>query len=490
MKITRALKIISSLAIVASAALARADVLFIDMNNSVNEMAYAEAAAKARGERLIRIPPVTPEKAQELVEVSRTLHQAGWNKSKACAKKDSVDCQAATKAHRAAIAAKKKVASTVPRVSRATLTKYLKNIDASGARVSSVVLSGHDGNGWFGGGNGNLYDGELRAAMNSVPRLRNGVGSLYLWGCYTTTRGGLEYKWKGVFPGAKMVAGFDGRGPDDSRKANWTFLKDLMVKEKPLTEARSTADAEKLVKGLDNINNLTYGVYLDCNGSPDTLFNSQGTFKLKEEMAKCPTLDQPKTIERFWCYQEARPGCEDVPADTTGGELRKIYKYVHDTFHCDEVLTKMGSERPLPDEAMRLLFDKSVRYNLERFNRTEFKRYNDLIRQLGLGDHLLLQNLSKLTRKQWLDKINGLKAAYNELSAQMRGRDGKVDDPRVLTLGYLNAELSKVHDYRFIPEAWHDEDAEVAGSFSERFKQAWVKGKQHADRVRASRGVR
>ena len=188
---------------------AKADILFLDLNNSAQEVESAKRAARARGENVIVIPS----------SQSPVRQSAGGKK-----------------------------------INMDSIKAELRQYDQQGAKISSVVVSGHDGNGQFTGEFGTVSSDILEDAFATVPNMMQNVRSVLLWGCYTTTLGSLEGHWKSVFPNVAVFAGFDGRAPNNTRPANFSYLEGFLKQDRRLaaeTDRRKLLDVAKQIDGFN-----------------------------------------------------------------------------------------------------------------------------------------------------------------------------------------------------------------------------------------------
>jgi hypothetical protein len=333
----------------------QADILFIDTNNSPKEIEAAQKAAQKRGEKLIVFPEMRKEFTND------------------------------------------------------EFNAYLKKMDSEGKKLSSVVLSGHNGNGHFSGNFGEMTSKSLSDSFKSVPNLVSGVRSMMLWGCYTTTLGSIQNFWKKSFPQLELLAGFDGIAPANDKKAGWEYLEDVLVQEKKITQTKDEAALKKAFKGLSQINVMNAAL---CTSENFT--SHKKTFKISEAYKACSNISDQIQNE-FMCYYNAtEERCKNVPANTSSGELRKIYNLVQDNYHCNGA-TALDGQRiilPNPDTIIRLIFFENVKKNTQKLlGEINFStKLNDILKTINADKSLNWpDDISKMSRQEILGKLNNLK---------------------------------------------------------------------------------
>lgn len=310
-------------------------VLFIDTNNSAQEIKTARAAACARGESLISLPhDLTPKS-----NVSADQFKAG-----------------------------------------------LQHLKTKGMKPTSIILSGHDGGGSYSGETGYLTRKDITKTIEEFPEFKESVESLYLLGCYTGVKFEV-FSWMAAFPKLRLIGGYEGSAPLSARQAGHDYLTALMLQEKKLS---AESDSKKIQKALDavkNINMLTSAIAvhapacLDEKQNPlDFYFRSKPESGPRFEVLDSKDCVQrmkelPKNISEFNKYYN---GTSEIPADTANGPLRQIYKFFRGSEHC----FKDAQEIPSGDQVLALLFYNGYTANfgswIEKEAKDIEKRFNDL----------------------------------------------------------------------------------------------------------------
>lgn len=321
-----------------------ADILFVDVNNNPQEIKAAKAAAQIRKEKLILFP------------------------------------------------------SGSEKVSKESLKSFLGGL--KNTNVTSMVISGHDGNGNFSGRNGGVQASELKEILKSQTNLGISVRSLYLWGCYTATPGSLEFNWKDAFPNLQFVAGFDGAAPLGDKPAGQMYLKDALTKEKSLIAARDEKELGSLFKQIRGRAMVNAAV---CSG--DSFASNKKISSLKKLKEECRAEDNSKGMEVFECYAMAKVGCENPPSNTGNSPLRNYYNFLQETSHCEPMYAQIGAYRPTRDQVIRLIYYKNVVANFSRLHGEVVTEIDGALKRVNAPDDLLLGDINQLSRRELAEKI-------------------------------------------------------------------------------------
>ncbi len=336
---------------------ANADILFLDMNKAPLEIAAAKRAAAARGEKLIVIP------APGNSSSGMTIEQFG---------------------------------------------QELQLLKAQKVSLSSVVVSGHDGNGNFSGDNGSLSATHIRDAFEKAKPVGDNVRSLLLWGCYTTTPGSIEFRWKNALPNVSAVIGFDGSAPSKERLGSHTYLEDYLKREESLLKIR---DARQLAAAYNSIRNIKLmksaacinDTYLTPTTAPRTMQSILGS---------CMNVPATtKESEQFTCYFESKPGCETIPANTPQSPLRVYYNHLQATSHCNDQLLTASIYRADPDSVIRLILFDNVVTNFQKLNSGEIAHINKMLEDAQAPAELRIGDLTKMNRSDIRKLLGQVKSA-------------------------------------------------------------------------------
>lgn len=406
--------------------LASADILFLDLNDSPKEIEAAQRAAAKRGEKLIVLPTVTASQKADLQRARDEVRRTQQIQRQQCRGSRTRACEQAENAY---ISAVESVGQYQPQVNFDVLKKELESMSRNKVSLSSVIISGHDGNGSFVGSRGGLSDKEVKEAFEAASPLGNSVKSLMLWGCYTTNIGSLEYNWKKVLPGLSVIAGYDGSAPAGDKPASWNYLEDILIKEKALSQAADQRTIQQIFKSIRDINIVTSAICVN----QDIYVTPRGVKSIKKEIEGCKTLQSGQLTDKIMCYEKAEPGCEDIPSNTQSGPLRALYNEVQATKHCHSLIPS-HIRVPSGDATLRLMYDRQVRESFENRNQEGLKVLNGLLRDLSFPEKLQMKDLSKLSRKDFLAKIKDIEKEIDERSSAIKDDAGRIDDPKLLAL--------------------------------------------------------
>ena len=357
---------------------ASADILFLDLNNAPLEIAAARRAAAARGERLIVIPAD-----------GETLR--GDN-----------------------------------------LAEELAELKNQNVRLTSMVISGHDGNGAFSGTRGNLSEEEVRGALQANPPMADTIRSLLLWGCYTATPASIELVWKQAFPNLVAVAGFDGSAPLSDKPGSSTYLEDFLKIEERLTKMTDINALNSAFLTLRNVPLMTSaacvnGVFLKPGQRPRTMNQIMGECSERLARARREAGDVSSLEGRYSCYFEAAEGCEDPPANKQSSDLRSYYNEIQNTAHCSEAFEASDLHLPSPDQVIRLIYFRNVVDNFVFNYQIDIDRLNGFLDQLGAPSELKIGDLRGMTRAQIRQKYDDINNFLNGIKKPATSNMSEVD---------------------------------------------------------------
>lgn len=454
--------------LLAAASAGHGEIVFIDLNDNAKEIAAAQRAAEARGEELTIVSTVTPEQ-QKIVSDARTAYSRALStQTKSCAAGASDGCSVATAKAEKVDLDLRTTLQNVPKMNAVALGQAFAALKADGKEISTLIVSGHDGDRQLWGTYGDFDDNDLEKALLKNKPLGDTIKSFYVWGCYSATTDDFMHGWKRAFPATTMLAGFSGQAPLGSRPESGQMLEDLLEKESQL---RGETDPEKLkeifdsIRAMNDLNNPSLAVCLDRK---TVISRGHGVRTVQDDINAC---SRRSTEETHWstvyqCYLRGKPGCESIPSETDErSPLRQVYDYFQETKHCDEVLRNLGRQREITASGVRrLLFDNTVRKNFEKLHKSELEAMNHLMDTLGLPAELRVRGLGKMSRKAYLDLLKGIKNQWNLRMEEQRADDGKVRDANVIALGKYLEEIDKVESGSCVPLSWVEDDEQLKPS--------------------------
>lgn len=320
--------------------ISKGEILFFDLNDNPKEIEAAQRAAKRRNEKLIVYPSISASDKKEIESTKEELHKARSlffecsNKIGGSACKDlRANFDLARNKHNSTLEKNQ--------MNPRKLNKIMEDLKDNNTKISSIVISGHDGNGFFTGTYGNLTDNDLyRAVSNNTP-VADGVRSLLLWGCYSANIGSLLTHWKKALPQAELIAGFDDSAPLGNKPANWAYLEDVLVKEKNLTSIKDSKTLQRVLKQLNGATKMHSSICVR-----DNYADMKKSIELSQATKLCQTI-QDESAAVFKCYLHAeRPKCENPPENTSNNELRSLYNKLQSAKHCREIFDSQGISLP------------------------------------------------------------------------------------------------------------------------------------------------
>lgn len=387
-------------------------IIFIDTNMAGKEIASAEAGACARGERLIVIPK-DYKKHDELIIVYRKADQdllkCYHNKL------PSSICDAKTKKLQEAGVIMRDKILDYPSL----LKTELQQLRKTKAVVKSVIISGHDGGGAFGGDKGEFDSDKIEKVFKEYPDV-NKVESTLLLGCYTGVKHEVKI-WRTLFPDLRLVGGYDASAPMSDKPEGLEYIQELLINEKKLLEKTDQKKLEKkLFSSIKSINSLNAGIYIKpqcvANSKVDAFYyGSQNKAKGLTEFlnGECQKPEVKKEIKEIMSrYRLYYSGELNPPSDTVNGEMRKIYNKSRKLEHC---LQESNSVISL-NSVFNLLFFNGVKESFAQFYKDDLKKIEKVLKDskvIKLKDIWVptAENLKNKSRKQILDniyKIHGL----------------------------------------------------------------------------------
>lgn len=289
-----------------------ADILFVDMNNSVSELTEARREARRRGENLIVVP-----NRNQTKPVSEQLEEVLFSQA------------------------------------------------LSGDSFSTMIVSGHYGDGKFYGENHgrtqNLRYSELATIMRDpmIASIRNGVDTLILWGCYTARPRAIS-DWQGLFPQTQMIAGFNFAAPSSNTIASPRMMRNV------LKTSYDNINDRRLVSRMRDFINATEGneQYYDIVGMTNPVFITRGCYISPRignipvsRLVECP----PSMIERL-IMRRRRSYDPFVNANSSDPEIRRrarsstesgLYRFKIDSLRYGACFG-MSSQLPSTDEVISL----------------------------------------------------------------------------------------------------------------------------------------
>ncbi len=356
---------------------ARADILFLTFNLAPGEIRAVQQAADKRKEKLHVLPELSTAQKNRLNEIAKL--KAGYLKQTEKTEDDAKIEELAKKL--VELMEEEEAILNLVTVTPESLTAFLKKLNASGATLSTVILSGHDGNGKFWGGISEALTSEqIKKSFAEFPHLAESVRSVMLLGCYTTNIGSLDTYWKGLFPNVRAYAGYEQKGPLAHVAIGHDYIKAFLDRESQFAKARTKAEMLALFKKLPQIKHLFASI-----ATSQFHVSHQGSKTIEELYASCRDLGGESPFrQKFNCAYQGENECAEVPKDTKAGPLRKFYEELQANAHCREMLT-VDADHSLPkaEVVLSLIFFDNIRSNFLRNYRAELEQLDRWLAAAG-----------------------------------------------------------------------------------------------------------
>lgn len=387
---------------------ARADVLFLDVNNSPKEIEAAEKAAKKSGRKLVVVPDVDKETRARLNDLQRRSNDIQDQKIDICTKagRNTPECAQITEKYREirtafeALQAEHKIS---PSLIEAEIAKRARE----NKPFSTMIISGHDGTGEFSGVFGEITDQEISGLIAKYPTQANSLRSLHLWGCYTTSPGSLLNNWLHHFPHLSLVSGYDDQAPLNDKPYGWKYLAGVLEKEDELMQATDAKKLQRLLKQIPGANQTHAAIYA-CGS-----FASNGDYyELADLALKCDNFisEVKRLADPYLCFKNAKePGCENPPDQTSQGPVREFYEALHKADACRNLeigdWDNMDFNR---DEVLRLIFYKEVKVNFARIYGKDLEEIDQYMDKMGVDPKARFKNVGEMSRKEMMEAMEAL----------------------------------------------------------------------------------
>jgi hypothetical protein len=346
-------------------------VMFVDMNNAGLEVAAAQRAACARGQKLLVIPQNHREYNQLTSVVQNDMkayeHCVGG----------SGTCERQKATYMASYQRLEAYKNSLPAPST-QIRNELKTLKEQGGKVVNFTISGHDGGGTYSGHKGELDRAGIQEIFADYPEV-NGVKSIMLLGCYTAVPNEVMH-WKAIFPEAKLIAGYDGIAPASDKIAGHRYLEDLLRKENTiLSQASESALNRYLRANIRGLSIMNTGVYAEIECSED---NNKFFYGLDDTSRRMRSMDIKECDDKRDIVAEIQSkiskyynGELEPPVDSTNGELRRIYNQGRTYEHCGAYL---GLEYSM-SQAFNLLFYNGIKRNFAKYYADDLARAGQII---------------------------------------------------------------------------------------------------------------
>lgn len=427
-------------------------VLMLAFNAPGTENAGAAAGACARGETLVIIPTISPE-----LERARGDYERVSSRFRAlnCRTIECLQTPEAVALSTEEQRLRDRVNELEPDANE-ELTRWTQAAKARGAKVSSLILSGHDGGGEFYGDNGETDLAEISELVNENREVFSDTSSLLLMGCWTSVPDQVDL-WKTIFPRVRVLGGFVGSAPASTRAASGQFITGILRGEAALPENASRARVQAMINTVQNINQVTAGVYINpaCEEEPSRspayyyVSPSQADNELPEHIRPGLSVYQGISAQEAMCHRTF--GTEEITGTfdwnalhqyfsgkrepENNNELRSLYSFLRNNEFC----FSEGFSTPVitAEQALFMRFFQDTKKNIGKYFKTDLETMYQKLDELVAASEdpavrsyyeshkkLMGDSLNAMTRKETLEQISVLQGVYDRLASANRDAPG------------------------------------------------------------------
>ncbi|MGE0529544.1 MAG: hypothetical protein AB7P49_21020, partial [Bdellovibrionales bacterium] len=292
-----------------------------------------------------------------------------------------------------------------PPISCEALEKKVREMEAAGQPVDSVVISGEYVKEGIYGAAGRFSS----SCLKQIADRHSGIKSLALWGCYTSTAAAAKDYWLHPMKNIKFIVGFTDQAPSKIRPASQDMLEYFCYHRQ---QAAQITDCDQMINLLANLKSFGETSIGACTHEfvASRSYGEQICYRYDEV---CKNFDAEKVLEQYDGLMDGKAGFEDVGSDDPKKPTlaRKTYTEMRRYEHC-------GSDYDLPDpvQVMNLVKFKYITENFSRLNAQQLREYDENLEQLGLGQYRL-GNLKELTRGEMIRRINASVEALTRMAA-------------------------------------------------------------------------
>ena len=369
---------------------AHADILFLNLHLSAEELTAAKSAANIRGERVIMLPKMDDNSwnsYQDLIEKAATYTRAARN---------TRDPDAATRATENAEAAQKKadeINKSFP-INEQTLQDAITEAEATDRPIRSLVISGHSNGRDFWGDFSEVSSPDVAQIFAKHPKTLETLRGIFTWGCYSTTLDKVMF-WKKSFPNVSVILGFGDAAPLSNTDESPGLLKDGLIKQHALAENTDADSVTLAFRGLsfegDTNSAAAINSYYVGNGFSAVEINEAQT---QCKQAQGLLSDEQHSYERYF------NGDLDIPADEHHSELRSYYSNLQHYTYCH------FDDFEDPTTVLSLIFFNNVLKNFGRYYLKDIQTVNQTLRAHGISDRQFLDFYhGTFTRKEVLQNV-------------------------------------------------------------------------------------
>jgi hypothetical protein len=386
--------------------------IFLDFNFAPAEIEAARASANVRGDDFILIPERTDAQQLKIERLYRKVNSL-FEQWQRCKKEGVNDCDAIWNDLKVAREAFDNEIRAIKPLTE--LSVLFSELQAQGVKPSIIVFSGHSsGAGDFTGFFGHIIPEQIAEAFKFNSGWLEEVSSVLLWGCYTGTLGNMANFWQKQLSPSVAFIGYRNQAPLGIRPASGKLLKSYLINEVSFRSAPTPKEAHVIFRQLDLLADLDATAVFG-----DEYFAYERYGNIQEMLKLCDEFDVP-LLEKYACYNQGKPGCENPPDDHRG-PLRELYTFLQVNRHCRDILMQKHGMLPTPESLIRLIYIDNIKANFIKHHKFEFPHFNDLISQWNLPENLKIENFFNDRRSKDLQQFELMRKALQSTGL----RDGR-----------------------------------------------------------------
>lgn len=392
-------------------------VIMLALNYSKGEIEAVKSAAEARGQDFILLPEmsdVSETIAKRAYEAEVFEHRILYPLIERAAQANGKEKSVLDKKVNALKIVNTANFNKVPEHKRAKIEEVLlqkvDELQKAGVGVDTLIISAHDGGGYFSGTLGSTSVTKIAQLTKVNTSFKNSLRSVFMMGCYTATTEQARL-WKTDFPKIELVAGYDQSAPLRDAPKGWSYIHDVIVLQKSLTDVKDKDEMNAVANRITDINKSSsaFAVFPACENCTVKKEFYRGkitNYKVDEFDLKFCEQARPEFEKNFELYREYADGKKTIPNDTSHSLLRDLYSFYRTHEVCYGLDAALG---PPANEVFFLLFHHNVRANF-------FKFYKKDLAKLLVEYNKMNLNSIKATARTVMDLAKSKAARHLKLS--------------------------------------------------------------------------
>lgn len=465
-------------------------VVMMSFHAGAEEERGAIEGACARGETLLVLPTLSPEvrRVQNQITALNSRLEAMYTQSENC-RTDACSTQLQTQMS-PLIEQQQTLSARYEEMKpnyQDQLRSFLQSSSSNGTKVTSLILSGHDGGGHYYGDNGETTMAEISNIAKENQSVFGNTSSLLLMGCWSGTPDQVE-QWRVIFPQLRVLGGFVGSAPASTRVAAGTYIAGLLRGEKNLLPTATRANVQSMINTVQHMNMVTAGVYIrpSCEETnsrspayyyisgasaaeelPENMRPGLNTFANADERSvSCMRTFGGSSFRGTYDWNAVTQYYQGEREPENNNELRSLYSFLRNNENC---FSSGTSQAPIsPDQVLMLRFFQDVKKNINKYFKTDLENMYKTIDELVAAStdpdikadyekhkKLVGTSLIGMSRKETLEQVSRLTGLYDRL---MRRKSW--DERRAPAFQQVQTTMDKIDRHLFrlqcLPPTWHE----------------------------------